>query len=90
MSNKRESAGAIWRKQITTKAGQEMEVLSITIGDKRFTAFINSYKTDDANDRSPDYKIYEDTYTPKEGSVPAAKPAPAKKSFAGQNDDLPF
>lgn len=85
MSNKRESAGAIWRKQITTKAGQEMEVLSISIGDKRYTAFVNSYKTEDANDRSPDFKIYEDTYTPKA----EAKPAPAKKTFAGQ-DDLPF
>lgn len=82
MSNKREAAGAAWAKSITSKSGQELEILSISIGDKKYTAFRNSYKVD--GDKQPDWKLYEDTYTPKAD----AKPAP-KKSFAGQ-DDLPF
>ena len=81
MSNN-QSAGAAWRKVVTTKNG-EVEILSITIGDKRFSAWPNIYKKE--GERSPDYRLVEDTYTPK---AEAAKPAPAK--FAGQNEDLPF
>lgn len=80
MSNN-QSAGAAWKKVINTKNG-EVEVLSITIGDKRYTAWPNTFKKE--GERSPDYRLNEDTYTPK-----AAATAPAKKSFAGQ-DDLPF
>lgn len=75
-----QSAGAAWRKVINTKNG-EVEVLSITIGDKRYTAWPNTFKKE--GERSPDYRLNEDNYTPKEAA------APAKKSFAGQ-DDLPF
>lgn len=79
MSN--QSAGAAWKKVINTKNG-EVEVLSITIGDKRYTAWPNTFKKE--GERSPDYRLNEDTYTPKEAPK-AAKP----KGFSGQ-DDLPF
>lgn len=79
MSN--QSAGAAWKKVINTKNG-EVEVLSITIGDKRYTAWPNTFKKE--GERSPDYRLNEDTYTPKE-----APKAPKPKGFAGQ-DDLPF
>jgi hypothetical protein len=81
MSTNNQSAGAAWKKVINTKNG-EVEVLSITIGDKRYTAWPNTFKKE--GERSPDYRLNEDTYTPKA----EAKPAP-KKTFAGQ-DDLPF
>lgn len=81
----KQSDGAIWKKTINTKNG-EVEVLSITIGDKRFTAWPNSFKKE--GEKSPDYRLYVDNYEP---NKPASKPSP--KSFAGQraNDDgLPF
>lgn len=76
MSN--QSAGAAWKKTINTKNGP-VEVLSITIGDQRFTAWPNSYKKE--GERSPDYRLQVDNYEKK--SAPA-------KSFAGQSHDLPF
>ena len=84
MSNN-QSAGAAWKKVINTKNG-EVEVLSITIGDKRYTAWPNTFKKE--GERSPDYRLNEDTYTPK--VFDNDEPKQAKKSFAGQNDDLPF
>lgn len=76
MTTKKTSDGAIWKKTVNTKNG-EVEVLSITIGDKRYTAWPNSFKQE--GDKSPDYRINEDNYKPQ-----AAKPVAADKG------DLPF
>lgn len=79
MSNK-QSDGAAWKKTINTKNGP-VEVLSITIGDKRYTAWPNTFKQE--GDKSPDYRLNVDTYEPK------AKPT--ANAFAGQGvEDLPF
>ena len=78
MSN--QSAGGAWKKTINTKNGP-VEILSITIGDKRYTAWPNTFKKE--GEKSPDYRLSEDNYEPK--SAPAKAPA----KFAGQ-DDLPF
>ena len=78
--SKQEAAGAAWKKTINTKSG-EVEVLSITIGDKRYTAWPNTYKK--PGEKTPDYRLQEDTWKP------TAAAAPAKK-FAGQSEDLPF
>lgn len=83
MSNK-QSDGAAWKKTINTKNGP-VEVLSITIGDKRYTAWPNTYKQE--GDKSPDYRLNVDTYEPKSKS----EVKPAAKSFAGQEGgELPF
>jgi len=70
----KQSDGGAWKKTINTKNGP-VEVLSITIGDKRYTAWPNTYKQ--PGDKSPDYRLNIDTYEPK------AKPAAAQ-------EDLPF
>lgn len=75
--SKQQEAGAAWKKTIKTKNG-EVEILSITIGDKRYTAWPNTFKK--PGEKTPDYRLQEDNYQPK------AEPA---KSFAGQ-EDLPF
>lgn len=62
MSNTNQSAGAAWKKTINTKNGQ-VEVLSITIGEQRFTAWPNTFKKE--GERSPDYRLQVDTYEPK-------------------------
>lgn len=71
-----QSAGAAWKKTVNTKNGP-VEVLSITIGDQRFTAWPNTFKKE--GEKSPDYRLQVDTYQPK-----AEAP---KATFAG---DLPF
>ena len=76
--SKQQEAGAAWKKTINTKNG-EVEILSITIGDKRYTAWPNTFKK--PGEKTPDYRLQEDNYQPK-----AAEPA---KSFVGQ-EDLPF
>jgi uncharacterized protein (DUF736 family) len=81
MSNK-QSDGAAWKKTINTKNGS-VEILSITIGDKRYTAWPNTYKQE--GDKSPDYRLSLDTY-----DASKTKAKPAEKSFAGQQEDLPF
>lgn len=83
MSNQKQSDGAAWKKVINTKNGP-VEVLNITIGDKRYTAWPNTYKQE--GDKSPDYRINVDNYDPK------VKAAPVKEqNFAGQGGgDLPF
>jgi hypothetical protein len=73
----KESAGAAWKKNINTKNG-EVEVLSITIGDKRYTAWPNTYKK--PGEKSPDYRLQEDNWKPESKLAP---------KFAGQ-EDLPF
>lgn len=78
---KQDSIGGIWKKTINTKNGPA-EILSITIGDKRYTAWPNTYKQE--GDKTPDYRIQEDTWKPKAEQV--ALPV-EPKSFAG---DLPF
>lgn len=75
MSTTKQSDGAAWKKTINTKNGP-VEVLSITIGDKRYTAWPNTFKKE--GERSPDYRLNVDTYEPKKEA----------KSFEGQ--DLPF
>jgi len=62
MSNTNQSAGAAWKKTINTKNGQ-VEVLSITIGEQRFTAWPNTFKKE--GERSPDYRLQVDNYEPK-------------------------
>lgn len=75
----KQSAGAIWKKTINTKKGQ-MEVLSITIGDQRYTAWPNSFKK---NPKEPDYRLEVDNWKPE------AKPsAPVVKQDL--SSDLPF
>lgn len=73
-----QSAGAAWKKTINTKNGP-VEVLSITIGEQRFTAWPNTFKKE--GERSPDYRLQVDTYQPK-----------ATNTFAGEvpSGDLPF
>lgn len=68
-----QSAGGAWKKTITTKNGQ-VEVLSISIGDKRYTAWPNTFKKE--GDKSPDYKLQVDNYEPKKAKQPS--------------EDLPF
>jgi hypothetical protein len=58
-----QSAGAAWKKTVTTKNG-EVEILSITIGDKRYSAWPNTFKKE--GEKSPDYRLQEDNYKPKE------------------------
>lgn len=62
--------GAAWKKLVNTKNG-EVEVLSILIGDKRYTAWPNSFKKE--GERSPDYRLTEDTYKPKSETVSKKK-----------------
>jgi hypothetical protein len=79
MSTTKQSDGAAWKKTINTKNGP-VEVLSITIGDKRYTAWPNTFKKE--GEKSPDYRLNVDNYEPK-----TAGP----KAFAGQSEsDLPF
>ena len=47
-----------WKKQ-TAKG----EVISFTIEDKKYSMWINTYKTEA---KHPDYQIYEDNYKPKD------------------------
>lgn len=61
MSNQK-SDGAAWKKTINTKNGP-VEVLSITIGDKRYTAWPNTFKKE--GEKSPDYRLNVDNYEPK-------------------------
>jgi uncharacterized protein (DUF736 family) len=72
----KQSDGAAWKKTVNTKNGA-VEILSITIGDKRYTAWPNAFKKE--GERSPDYRLQADTYRPK---------AETKETFAGE--DLPF
>lgn len=53
--------GAAWKKAVKTKNGTT-EVLSIVIGDKRYTAWPNTYKKD--GDKTPDYRLLVDNYEP--------------------------
>jgi hypothetical protein len=87
MSNN-QSAGAAWKKVINTKNG-EVEVLSITIGDKRYTAWPNTFKKE--GERSPDYRLQIDTYEPKVNAEDAKQAAVNKQKLKTiQNEDLPF
>ena len=74
-----QSAGAAWRKVVNTSKGQ-VEILSLTIGDKRYTMWPNQFKKE--GERSPDYRLTEDNYQPKTETAPSTK-----ETFAG---DLPF
>lgn len=70
-----QSAGAAWIKTINTKNGP-VNVLSITIGEQRYTAWPNTFKKE--GERTPDYRLQVDTYQP-------------KAEFAKtENSDLPF
>lgn len=62
MSATKQSEGAAWKKSINTKNGN-VEILSITIGDKRYTAWPNTFKKE--GEKSPDYRLQLDTYEAK-------------------------
>lgn len=72
-----QSVGAAWRKVITTKNG-EVEILSLVIGDKRYTMWPNTLKKE--GEKTPDYRLQEDNYEPKVSS----------RETATSNQDLPF
>lgn len=76
----KQSAGAAWKKTIKTKNGQ-MEVLSLVIGDKRYTMWPNQYKKE--GEKSPDYRVQVDNYEPKQNNQPVAKQVE-------ETDGLPF
>jgi hypothetical protein len=80
MSEKKESIGGIWKKTIQTKNG-DVELLNISVDGKRYTAWPNTYKQ--AGDKSPDYKLYLDTYKPPTNQQPNT---PQKND----NEELPF
>jgi hypothetical protein len=62
MSTTNQSAGAAWRKVVTTKNGP-VEILSLTIGDKRYSLWPNTFKKE--GEKTPDYRLVEDTFKPK-------------------------
>jgi len=74
-----ENVGGIWKKTINTKNGP-VEIFSISLGGKRYTAWPNSYKME--GDKSPDYKIQQDQYKP--------KTVQANVQATVQDNDLPF
>lgn len=83
-----QSAGAAWRKTITTKNG-EVEILSITIGDKRYSAWPNTFKKE--GERTPDYRLTEDNYKPNVSPESAREAAVNKQKLKSiQSQDLPF
>lgn len=61
MSN--QSAGGAWKKTVKTKNG-DVEILSISIGDKRYSAWPNQFKKE--GEKTPDYRLVEDNFQPKE------------------------
>lgn len=79
--DKKQSDGAAWKKVINTKNGQ-VEILSIQIGDKRYTAWPNTFKKE--GEKSPDYRLNLDK--PREGTVELNKEN-MNKVLDG---DLPF
>lgn len=83
MSNN-QSAGAAWKKTVNTKNGA-VEILSITIGDKRYSAWPNTFKKE--GERSPDYRLQEDNYQP---SVSPVRESAINNQKSIQTDDLPF
>lgn len=56
MSNEVKKKYAAWKKQ-TSKG----EVISFTIEDKKYSMWVNTYKT---QPNQPDYQIYEDNFVP--------------------------
>lgn len=87
MSNQ-QSVGAAWKKTVNTKNGA-VEILSITIGDKRYTAWPNTFKKE--GERSPDYRLQEDSYQPNVSPELAKESAINKQRLKTiQNEDLPF
>ncbi len=87
MSNQ-QSAGAAWRKIVKTKNG-EVEVLSITIGDKRYTAWPNTFKK--PGEKSPDYRLQVDNYEPKEKPAQTyVQQQPTNNTITDETGDLPF
>lgn len=88
MSTTNQSVGAAWKKTVNTKSGQ-VEILSLTIGDKRYSLWPNQYKKE--GERSPDYRLVEDNYKPNVNSVDAKQAAFDKQRLKSlQNQDLPF
>jgi len=82
----KKSDGAAWKKVIKTKNG-DIAILNITIGDKRYTAWPNTYKT--AGDKSPDYRLFIDTWTP-DPSKRSTSAVSDTNDGAGDLDNLPF
>ncbi len=76
---KKENWGA-WKRQ--TPKG---EVINFAINGKKYSMWVNSYKTDP---KHPDYKIYEDTYVAPTNANNAPINAPIQS--LEDNNDLPF
>jgi hypothetical protein len=60
--SKANKVGAAWVKEIETKSGKQ-QILSVTIGERRYTFFKNGFKE---KPNRPDYVVYEDNYTPQQ------------------------
>lgn len=73
MSTAKQSDGAAWKKVLTTKNGP-VEVLSITIGETRYTAWPNSFKKE--GDKTPDYRLEVNTYESKTKATTEASDLP--------------
>jgi len=87
MSNQ-QSAGAAWKKTVQTSNGP-VEILSITIGDKRYSAWPNSFKKE--GEKTPDYRLREDNYEPKVSPEVAREAAINNQRLKQiQSEDLPF
>lgn len=88
--SKANKVGAAWLKEIDTKNGKQ-KILSVQIGDKRFTLFKNSYKTEP---KHPDYVVYEDNYQPQEKQQATAQETkeykPSILTDEPDSNDLPF
>lgn len=72
----KERAGGGWKKTLSNGK----EVISLQIGDKRYSMWVNDYKKEP---KQPDYTIYLDDYVKPE--VVAEKPVVAEPE-----NDLPF
>ena len=93
MSDKKQSIGAIWKKQVN---GKELLSGSIEIEGKTYKLAIwqNDYKKEA---KHPDYKIYLDTYesnnrqeTPIAANNTVSTGQITDKTFIPDNENLPF
>lgn len=79
-----QSVGGIWPKTIKKKDGTTVEVLSISIDGKRYTAWPNEKATPE--NKQPKYRIQVDNYEP--NKTPNVTPGPL--GMNPESDGLPF
>jgi hypothetical protein len=84
--SKANKVGAAWVKEIDTKAGKQ-NILSVTIGEKRYTFFKNGFKE---KPNQPDYNVFEDNYTPQEKQLPKQETLIVNNTLTDDGNDLPF